>query len=128
MSLVAQPEPHAELQPEPEAALQSLVAETELRDRFQLASAGLDGRLIRSEWLQLCDELQMLLGDDRQTEPAVNEQGYAYFDEKTRERDDATLTEADFLEWWQQQSSTTREHLGTVLKRERLKTKEPSQG
>ena len=100
----------------------------ELRDRFHMASGGLDGRLIRSEWLQLCDELQTLLGDKLQSEPELGEQGYAFFDEKTRGRDDATLTEADFLEWWQLRSDATREHVGSVLRSERLKTKEPAGG
>eukprot|EP01043_Picozoa_sp_COSAG02_P033059 COSAG02_NODE_2238_length_9414_cov_5.054321_6_plen_885_part_01 len=133
-----EPEPETETEAETETASAAAPAaaadahardddlRTELRDRFHMASAGLDGRLIQSEWLQLCDELQMLLGDEQQTEPELNEHAYAYFDEKTRERDDATLTEEDFLEWWQQQSDATRQHLGTVLKRERLRTKESS--
>ena len=127
MSRVAQPEPAAEPQPEPEPALQSFTAETELRDRFHLASAGLDGRLIRSEWIQLCDELQMLLPEagQLQTEAELSEQGYAFFDESTRGRDDATLGENDFLQWWGKRSPVIREHVESALLSERLeKTKQ----
>lgn len=89
----------------------------ELHDRFHMASAGSDGELIRTEWVQLCDELQALLGDSGLSLTCEFSET-PYFDEKTRGQQDAALTEADFMEWWERQDNEVRSHIEAALRNE----------